>query len=127
KTGKKHIISTSIEHKAVLEPLEFLAKNGFEVTLLQPKPNGAVLGDDVAAALRSDTLLVSVMHVNNETGVIQPIEAVSKMLSKHDAYFHVDAAQGFGKQIQDLQDSRIDLISISGHKIYAPKGVGALI
>jgi len=127
KTGRKHIVTTAIEHKAVLEPVEHLAELGFTVTLLKPEADGAVMATAVARALRPDTLLVSVMHVNNETGVIQPIDEIAKVLAKHEAFFHVDAAQGFGKRIADLQNSRIDLISISGHKIYAPKGIGALV
>jgi cysteine desulfurase len=127
KTGCKHIIATAIEHKAVLEPLEHLAEQGFTVTLVKPETDGAVSVAAVAGALRPDTLLVSVMQVNNETGVIQPIEDIAKTLAKHEAFFHVDAAQGFGKEILELQNRRIDLISISGHKIYAPKGIGALV
>jgi cysteine desulfurase len=127
KAGRKHIIATAIEHKAVLEPLEFLASDGFVVTLLKPDEGGAVSAAAVAKALRPDTLLVSVMQVNNETGVIQPIDDIANVLAKHEAFFHVDAAQGFGKRIAELQNLRIDFISISGHKIYAPKGIGALI
>ena len=127
KNGRRHIIATAIEHKAVLEPLEFLAEHGFEITLLKPRADGAVSADQVAAALRSDTILVSVMHVNNETGIIQPLADIAQALVKHEAFFHVDAAQGFGKRIPDLQNARIDLISVSGHKLYAPKGIGALI
>lgn len=127
KTGRRHIVSTAIEHKAVLEPLEFLAKHGFEITLLKPRTCGAVSPDQVAAALRPDTVLVSVMHVNNETGIIQPLDDIAKALGTHEAFFHADAAQGFGKRISDLQNPRLDLISISGHKIYAPKGIGALV
>jgi cysteine desulfurase len=127
KSGRKHIVTTAIEHKAVLEPLEHLAERGFTVTILKPESDGAVSAAAVAGALRPDTLLVSVMHVNNETGVIQPIEEIAKLLAKHEAFFHVDAAQGFGKRINELQNRRVDLVSISGHKIYAPKGIGALI
>jgi cysteine desulfurase len=127
KTGRKHIITTAIEHKAVLEPVEHLRKQGFAVTMVVPGADGAVPARAVADTLRQDTLLVSVMHVNNETGVIQPVEQIAKALGKHEAFFHVDAAQGFGKQIEDLQNRRVDLISISGHKVYAPKGIGALV
>ena len=127
KSGRKHIVTTAIEHKAILEPLEHLAENGFTVTLVKPGADGAVTAAGIAGALRPDTLLVSVMHVNNETGVIQPLDEIAKELVKHEAYFHVDAAQGFGKRISELQNWRIDLISISGHKLYAPKGIGALV
>jgi len=127
KTGRRHIISTAIEHKAVLEPLEFLTEHGFEITLLKPCADGAVSADQVASALRPDTVLVSVMHVNNETGIIQPLDDIAKALGKHAAFFHVDAAQGFGKRISDLQNPRLNLISVSGHKIYAPMGIGALV
>ena len=126
-TAKKHIISTQIEHKAVLEPIAALKKNGFEVTLVAPTKEGLINPDDLKKALREDTLLVSVMHVNNETGIIQPISQIADILTEHSAYFHVDAAQGFGKEISSLRHPRIDLISASAHKIYGPKGVGALI
>ncbi|MDX6444424.1 MAG: cysteine desulfurase [Blastocatellia bacterium] len=125
--NRKHIISTYIEHKAVLEPLEALTKRGFEITLLRPTAGGWVDPEELSRALRSDTLLVSVMHANNETGVTQPIREMSRILLDHPAYFHVDAAQGFGKDIETLRQKRIDLISVSGHKVYAPKGVGALV
>ena len=126
-TGRKHIIATAVEHKAVLEPLEFLAASGFDVTLVAPDQDGLISAEKIQGALRSDTLLVSVMHVNNETGVIQPLNEIATALKGHPAFFHVDAAQGFGKRIEDLQNPRIELISVSGHKIYGPKGVGALV
>jgi cysteine desulfurase len=107
--------------------MEYLGKQGFEITLIKPHKDGEVSATDIASALRPDTLLVSVMQVNNETGIVQPIPEIANALGKHDAFFHVDAAQGFGKRIPDLQNPRIDLISISGHKIYAPKGIGALV
>jgi cysteine desulfurase len=127
KTGRRHIVSTEIEHKAVLEPLEALASRGFDVTLVPPNSGGWVDPAAIKDALRDDTLLVSVMQANNETGVIQPITEIAEVLDNHSAYLHVDAAQGFGKEIAPLQNRRIDFISVSGHKIYAPKGVGALV
>jgi cysteine desulfurase len=127
KRQRKHIISTLIEHKAVLEPLEELERRGFEVEMLAPNAGGWVEPDKIKSALRPETLLVSVMHANNETGVIQPIEEITKLLSGHAAYLHVDAAQTFGKLIEPLRNERIDLISVSAHKIFGPKGIGALI
>lgn len=127
RVGRTHIISSPIEHKAVLEPLSLLEAEGFKITFLPIDASGAVRPEDLKAALTPETLLVSIMHVNNETGVIQPIETLTSILQDHEAYFHVDAAQGFGKLTTTLQNKRIDLISASAHKIYGPKGVGALI
>ena len=124
---RRHIVSTGIEHKAVLEPLEQLERRGFEVTLVPPTPAGAVDTDRLLSSVRPETSLVSVMHVNNETGVIQPIEEIAAGLSAHPAYLHVDAAQGYGKELDALRNPRIDFISISAHKLYGPKGVGALV
>ena len=125
--GRRHIVTTAIEHKAVLEPIEALEGKGFQVTRVNPSQSGAVETDAIRAALRSDTLLVSVMHANNETGVLQPIAEIASMLEGYEAYFHVDAAQGYGKDLRGLRSKRIDLISVSSHKLYGPSGIGALI
>ena len=126
-TNRRHIVSTAIEHKAVLEPLEILEARGFSVTLVRPDENGLVKADSIKDALRPDTLLVSVMHANNETGAVQPLVEIADALEGHDAFFHVDAAQGYGKVLESLRSKRIDLISVSSHKIYGPLGIGALI
>lgn len=125
--GKTHIITSEIEHKAVLEPCAALTEQGFDVTYLKPAADGAVTLDQVDDAVTKKTGLISIMHVNNETGVIQPIGEIADFLEASDVYFHVDAAQGFGKLLEPLKHKRIDLISVSAHKIYGPKGIGALI
>lgn len=127
KSCRRHVITTVIEHKAVLEPFEELSRKGFEVELLPAQPDGRFSPELLAEALRPDTLLVSTMHVNNETGVVQPLAEVAEVLTGHEALWHVDAAQGYGKDLEQLGDRRIDMISVSGHKIYGPKGIGALI
>lgn len=126
-TGRRHLVTTAIEHHAVLEPIAYLERRGFDVERITPDAGGVVDAAALLRAVRPDTLLVSVMHVNNETGTVQPIAEIADGLQGREAIFHVDAAQGFGKDILPLRHPRIDLISASGHKIHAPKGVGALI
>ena len=125
--GKTHVLSSPLEHKAVLEPLEQLEARGFQVEMLPVDERGWVDPQLLAERLRPETGLVSLMHVNNEVGVVQPIGKYAGILEAHEAFFHVDAAQGFGKSFDPLKAHRIDLVSVSGHKIFAPKGVGALI
>jgi cysteine desulfurase len=122
-----HVVATAIEHKAVLEPIQELERRGFEVTIVPAQRDGTVCPQQVVATLRPDTLLVSVMAANNETGARQPIAEIATALQGYDAYFHTDAAQAFGKDLDGLRNPRLDLISISAHKLYGPKGVGALI
>ena len=127
KTGRRHLVTTAIEHKAVLEPMQALASDGFDLTLVAPGSDGRVSAPAVLDAVRDDTILVSVMHANNETGALQPIEEIADGLGDHPVYFHVDAAQSFGKELGPLKHPRIQMISASGHKICGPKGIGALI
>lgn len=122
----KHIITCKTEHKAVLDTCRQLEREGFEVSYLDPDENGLVDLAKLEAAIRPDTTLISIMHVNNEIGVIQDVAAIAKLAHKHKVIFHTDAAQSAGKITVDVKDMDIDLLSLSAHKIYGPKGVGAL-
>lgn len=127
KTGKKHIVTTAIEHKAVLEPLSELEAKGYEVTYIKPNISGKVNADELLSKVREDTLLVSVMHVNNETGIIQPVDVIGEELTNTDTLFHIDAAQSCGKLVEELQKVKYNMLSTSAHKMYGPQGIGALV
>ncbi|MES2069741.1 MAG: IscS subfamily cysteine desulfurase [Pseudomonadota bacterium] len=126
KTKGKHIITVKTEHKAVLDTVRELERQGFEATYLQPQDNGLITVEQLKAAIRPDTILVSVMLVNNEIGVIQPIDQIGELCREKGIIFHCDAAQATGKMVIDLQKTKVDLMTFTAHKTYGPKGVGAL-
>ena len=125
--NRKHIITSSIEHKAVLGAAKALSDRGFEVEYVDPDESGRVDPERVISIIRPDTLLVSLMHVNNETGIIQPVKEIGDYLSKTETLFHIDATQSCGKLVEEIRDLHYDLMSISAHKMHGPQGIGALI
>ena len=126
KTKGNHIITSKIEHKAVLDPCRQLEREGFEVTYLDPDAGGVISPDAVKSAMKDSTILVSIMHINNELGTVNDLEKIGEIVRKNGAFFHVDAAQSTGKVDIDLSRIPVDLMSFSAHKTYGPKGVGAL-
>ncbi|MBD5530085.1 MAG: aminotransferase class V-fold PLP-dependent enzyme [Lachnospiraceae bacterium] len=125
--NKRHIITTAVEHKAVLESVRAMQELGFDVEFVAPNQSGRVLAEDVLSKVRQDTLVVSIMHVNNETGIIQPIKEIGDRLAEKNILFHVDATQSFGKLVEELRSVNYDMLSMSAHKFGGPQGVGALI
>ena len=126
-SGKNHIITTEIEHKAVLETVKHLEKHGFNIDIVSPGLSGRVNEDDILKRVSDKTLVVSVMHVNNETGIIQPVKEIGEELQKRSILFHVDATQSCGKLVDEIRLLKYNMLSFSAHKLMGPQGVGALI
>lgn len=127
RSGKRHIITSSIEHKAVLETVRAMARQGFDVDFVAPEPSGRVGAAKIVDKLRDTTLLVSLMHVNNETGIIQPVEELGAELAARDVLFHVDATQSCGKLVDELRTLAYHMLSFSAHKLRGPQGIGVLV
>ena len=127
KTGKKHIITTAIEHKSVIETAKRLALEGFDVDIISPDISGKVNEKELLSKVRDDTLLVSVMHVNNETGIIQPVKEIGEALCDMNVLFHIDATQSCGKLVEEIRVLKYDMLSFSAHKLMGPQGVGVLV
>ena len=126
KSKGNHVITSKIEHKAVLDPCRQLEREGFEVTYLDPNDKGVIDPEDVKSAIKDTTILISIMHINNELGTVNNISKIGEIARERGIFFHVDAAQSTGKTLIDLEKMRIDLMSFSAHKTYGPKGIGAL-
>ena len=126
-TGKRHIITSAIEHKAVLETVKAMQKKGFDVDIINPDLSGRVSSREILDKVREDTLLVSIMHVNNETGIIQPVEELGAELENQKVLFHVDATQSCGKLVEELRSLKYDMLSFSAHKLQGPQGIGVLV
>ena len=122
----RHLITTVIEHPAVINPCLFLLEEGWEVTFVRVDGRGLVDPDDIRRAIRPETILISVMHANNETGAIQPLEKIGLLAKEHEIFFHSDAAQSVGKIPVNVDELGVDFLTVAGHKLYAPKGIGAL-
>ncbi len=127
KSDKKHIITTAIEHKAVLETVKHLESEGFKIDIVSPDLSGRVSAERILEKVRNDTLLVSVMHVNNETGVIQPVKEIGNQLQERKVLFHIDATQSCGKLVDEIRELKYDMLSFSAHKLMGPQGVGVLV
>ena len=125
--NKKHVITSTIEHKAVLETVKSLEKYGFEIDLVSPDESGRIAVEEVINLVKDNTLLVSIMHANNETGIIQPVKEIGDYLSEKGVLFHIDATQTCGKLIKELKELKYDMMSLSAHKLSGPQGIGALI
>ena len=125
--NKKHIITSTIEHKTVLETVKNLEKHGFKIDLVSPDGSGRIDVEKITNLIKDDTLLISIMHANNETGIIQPVKEIGDYLSEKGVLFHIDATQTCGKLINELRELKYDMLSLSAHKLSGPQGIGALI